>query len=187
MSSCIDLTGQTFGRLFVLARRGSQVTKHGTFALWRCRCICGKKITTRGTSLRFGSTKSCGCLNREISAARLLKVNFRHGMTHTPEYRAYQHAKKRCTNPRDAAWKDYGGRGIEFQFISFDEFFRHLGAKPSPRHSLDRIENNGHYAIGNVKWSTKLEQMNNRRTYATTKRICCADCGSTNFRRLIPD
>ena len=84
----------------------------------------------------------------------------------TPEYHAYKGAKLRCNNPRNKNYKDYGGRGIEMRFQNFNEFLSHLGRKPSPRHSLDRIDNNGHYEIGNVRWATRGEQAHNRRKAA---------------------
>jgi hypothetical protein len=89
--------------------------------------------------------------------------NKTHGMGETPEYFAYMNAKKRCTNDKDKRWKDYGGRGIKFNFSSFEEFFAVLGRKPSPAHSLDRKENDGHYEPGNVRWATPQEQRMNQR------------------------
>ena len=78
------------------------------------------------------------------------------------EYRAYRHAKTRCNLPSVPCYGYYGGRGIEFRFTSFQEFFAALGVKPSPSHSIDRINNDGHYEAGNVRWATRIEQRNNR-------------------------
>jgi len=72
-------------------------------------------------------------------------------------------ARNRCSNPRDKAFKYYGARGIEFRFKSFEEFVEALGPWPGPGYSVDRKNNDGHYEPGNVKWSTKSEQMRNRR------------------------
>jgi hypothetical protein len=89
-----------------------------------------------------------------------------HGMARhnhpTPEYRAYQAAKDRCTNPKNIGWKNYGGRGIKFLFTSFEQFFAELGLRPKGK-SLDRKNNNGHYKPGNVRWATKKEQQKNKR------------------------
>jgi hypothetical protein len=82
----------------------------------------------------------------------------------TPEYRAYHHAKDRCNNSKDKGYPYYGGRGIEFRFKSFEEFITHIGLKPNPRLSLDRIKNDGHYEIGNVQWATRSQQTKNRRS-----------------------
>ena len=80
----------------------------------------------------------------------------------------YRRAKSRCTNPNITQWEDYGGRGIEFRFNSFQEFIKELGSRPDG-YTLDRIDNDGHYEIGNVKWSTRKEQGQNKRTYKTNK------------------
>lgn len=81
----------------------------------------------------------------------------------TPEYRAYQHAKDRCRNPNNNRWAIYGGRGIEFRFDSFKEFYGAVGERPSHAHSLDRIDTDGHYERGNLRWATRSEQAFNRR------------------------
>ena len=78
------------------------------------------------------------------------------------ESRAYSNAIQRCTDPMHPYFARYGGRGIEFRFKSFDEFIQHIGAKPSANLSLDRINNDGHYEIGNVRWATQEQQLANR-------------------------
>ena len=90
-------------------------------------------------------------------------------LTSYPEYSIYRKAKSRCTNRNAECWKDYGGRGIEFRFTSFEEFYKHLGPRPTPAHSLDRYPNNdGHYEPGNVRWATPAEQSANRRPRTCT-------------------
>lgn len=79
-------------------------------------------------------------------------------------YWVYHDAKRRCVNPKHKRFSDYGGRGIEFRFKSFKEFLEHLGPRPL-NYTLDRIDNNGHYEIGNVRWITMTEQQHNKRTY----------------------
>jgi hypothetical protein len=69
----------------------------------------------------------------------------------------------RCRNPNDPYYHLYGGSGIEVEIASFEEFFEHVGPRPSPKHSIDRIDNNGNYAIGNIRWATQTEQNNNKR------------------------
>ena len=83
------------------------------------------------------------------------------------EYQAAQNAKQRCEYAGDRAYKRYGGRGIQFKFAGAAEAYRYIlesiGPRPSPEHSLDRIDNEGHYEPGNLRWSTQVEQMANRR------------------------
>lgn len=86
-----------------------------------------------------------------------------------PEYRAYIAAKKRCTNPNTQDWPLYGGRGIRFLFSSFQEFLAEIGSKPSSQHSIDRIDTDGHYCAGNVRWATAHEQRVNQRPKGTSE------------------
>jgi hypothetical protein len=86
-----------------------------------------------------------------------------HRQYKTPEYRCYISAKSRCNNPNLPEYQYYGGRGIEFRFSSFPEFLESIGPRPSRRHSIDRINNDGHYEPGNVRWATQIEQLRNRR------------------------
>jgi hypothetical protein len=81
------------------------------------------------------------------------------------EYRAYESAKRRCTDTTRENWESYGGRGIKFLFTSFEQFFAELGFKPEPKHlySLDRIDNNGNYEPGNIRWATQKQQLANKR------------------------
>jgi hypothetical protein len=78
-------------------------------------------------------------------------------MSGSREYRSYQAAKFRCSNPKCCKWQYYGGRGIKFLFTSFEQFFAELGPRPTGT-TLDRIENDGNYEPGNVRWATWHEQ-----------------------------
>ena len=80
----------------------------------------------------------------------------------TPEYMAFVDARRRCEQPSRVQYALYGGRGIKFLFKDFEEFYSVLGKRPE-KHSLDRIDNDGHYCASNVKWSTQSEQNKNRR------------------------
>lgn len=81
----------------------------------------------------------------------------------TPEYWAYREARSRCLNKRHPNYRNYGQRGIKFLFENFNQFLIEIGKRPSKIYSLDRINNDGHYEIGNVRWATKSEQRRNMR------------------------
>lgn len=81
----------------------------------------------------------------------------------SPEFGAYWNAMYRCTHPSAPRYRHYGGRGIEFRFSSFGEFYAEVGPRPSNKHSIDRINNDGHYEIGNVRWATQKQQVANSR------------------------
>lgn len=158
-----DITGQRFGRLIVIQRSERKSCREW---LWECVCDCGNVIETAGSRLRNATSRSCGCLQKEWAsnfAKHLIAENITHGLSSTPEYAAYANAKDRCINSNNQSWKDYGGRGIEFRFASFEQFIAHIGRKPSSDFSLDRIDNDSHYMIGNVQWSTESQQKWNRR------------------------
>jgi hypothetical protein len=94
-----------------------------------------------------------------------MPYNLKHGMSFAPEYQVYATAKDRCTNPNSQRWESHGARGIEFRFPSFEVFYEHIGKRPEGDYSLERIDNNGHYELGNVKWATRSEQQKNKRTF----------------------
>jgi hypothetical protein len=98
-------------------------------------------------------------------------TNFKHGLIHTPEYRAWGAMKTRCLNPNYPDYPNWGGRGItvyEPWITDFMAFYQYMGQRPSPTHSIDRYPNpNGNYEPGNVRWATKQEQSENRRPTTT--------------------
>ena len=140
-------------------------------AVWRCRCTCMKCVTVAAGNLASGHTKSCGqCLTK-------LQGRVKHGGARrgaiTPEYSAYTNAKTRCRNTARKDFKNYGGRNIRFRFRSFTVFLNALktpnnpsGLRPSPEHSLDRVNNHKSYQIGNIRWATRSQQNLNRRKAA---------------------
>jgi hypothetical protein len=152
--------GERIGRWTVQGLSHYSEDRH--FRMIRVKCDCGSEKVRRESLIRFGDSRSCGCLIKE---ACVNKPNARkHGMRNSPEYRTYAAAKARCRNPNTISYPNYGGRGIEFRFESFEEFYQELGPKPSADYSINRIDNDGHYEKGNVEWATRKEQRRNRRS-----------------------
>lgn len=92
------------------------------------------------------------------------KSNIIHGMKGTPTYMSWMSMKSRCNNPNNVSYKNYGGRGITVckRWYNFKNFYEDMGQKPNGL-SLDRIDNDGNYEPSNCKWSTWVEQNNNKR------------------------
>jgi hypothetical protein len=82
--------------------------------------------------------------------------------------------QQRCTNPNAQGFEYYGGRGIKFLFSCFAEFYLDVGQRPTPEHSIDRINNDGHYEPGNVRWATRSMQNSNKRPPSAEASSCAA-------------
>lgn len=145
-----DITGQKFGKWTVVSYAG----RNDNSTTWNCICECGTKSQVNGQNLRTGKTHSCGCAVTT------------HGASHTAEYRCWSSMIARCYNKNVRNYKDYGGRGISIcdrWRHSFENFIADVGLKPTPGHSIDRIDVNGNYEPGNVRWATQKEQCLNQR------------------------
>lgn len=149
------ITGKKFHKLTVISIYGRTKAKK---ILWLCLCDCGgRAIRTESKLLVPGYAASCGCDYRKLGGISGNPYN------RPPEYNCYISAKCRCTNPNAQAYANYGGRGIEFRFNSYQEFINELGYRPGPGYELDRIDNNRHYEAGNVRWTTRSVNAINRR------------------------
>lgn len=158
--------GKVYGRLTVVALAPLDKQKRRRYL---CRCVCGSVKPYDWHSIK--STRkyqSCGCLRYSLIREKVTKhgeARVRNG-TVTTEYRTWTHIIGRCENQNDTAWPNYGGRGIaicrEWR-ESFQAFLAHVGRRPAPGFSIDRVDNDGNYEPGNVRWATKSQQALNRR------------------------
>ncbi len=157
--------GRKFGRLTpLLVPMARVITKNGEkVTIVACSCDCGAFSTPKRSNLVSGNTLSCGC-----GEAYARTQNRRlHGMTDTPEHIVWMRMIDRCANPKNNRYYAYGARGITVCAAwvrSFQVFYDSVGPRPSSEHSLDRVNNDGSYEHGNVRWATRIEQANNKRT-----------------------
>jgi hypothetical protein len=156
MGGLKDISGKRFGSLTALSHISTK-------RKWLCKCDCGKIKDVNTQHLRLGTTRSCGCLNSEMSATR----QFKHGKINTPEYVSWNGLKGRCLNPRNAKYPHYGGRGIkvcERWMVSFQAFLKDMGTRPTVQHSIERKDINGNYEPSNCVWATADIQSRNKTT-----------------------
>lgn len=153
-----DLAGQVFGRLTALEYKG---TDKGRLALWNCLCECGTKKVVKGSLLTRGRTKSCGCLNKELTTA----ARKTHGMSRTPFYQVWNTMIMRCHNSNVKSFESYGARGIKVceRWRTFENFKTDMWPGYKPGLTLDRLDNNKGYDPGNCEWATPRQQANNTR------------------------
>lgn len=151
--------GEIFGRLTVL----SEAPRRKHFRYWLCQCSCGSPPKEIRHNSLGELTKSCGCLRAE-RAQTTGRKNSTHGRARTPEYIAWNNMWGRCTNPNDIGYLDYKDRLPPAIWRDFQTFFDDMGPRPSPKHSLERVDNSKPYGPSNCVWATLKEQNRNKST-----------------------
>lgn len=156
-----SLVGNKFSRLLVMSVAGYTLPPCGK-AEWFyvCKCECGNEKNVSGQNLIKGASRSCGCMQKEHGAT----INLKHGASYSPTYNSWAGMIQRCTNNKHDAFKNYGERGITVcdRWQVFENFLHDMGHRPDGK-TLDRIDNDKGYFLGNCRWATPKEQTSNKR------------------------
>ncbi len=172
----VDLTGQRFGKLSVICRRGENDKFNGP--VFVCKCDCGSTAEIGSSNLRDGTTKSCGCLKTKHGHSS-------HDFPNSPTYITWAGMKARCNNPDATSYDIYGGRGIlvcQRWNDDFSHFFADMGKRPEGT-TLDRVNNNGRYEPSNCRWVTQKDQFTNSSS-KTNKHFQPTDVQGQKFGQL---
>ncbi|MDD1677763.1 MAG: hypothetical protein LUO93_01080 [Methanomicrobiales archaeon] len=156
-------------QLDVPAKEGN---KSGTKTVMssRVRCVCGTEKILANSYLRTGNTNGCGCSRARAMCASSTK----HGKSNTPNHKLWSSIKWRIANLAGYADVKMHPEWVD-DFPAFDAFIETLGPKPTPKHTLDRMDASGNYAPGNLRWADKSTQSANRRPFDVAKNLFGGD------------
>ena len=164
MGKFIDITGKSFNRLTALYPVRNE-TRH---IMWMCKCVCGREVITRSSSLTSGNTQSCGCLKKDASSAAHTRHGHSCGSKVTATYSSWYAMLSRCSNPNDISYKYYGAKGITVcdrwnpkAGGSFDNFLIDMKERPTGC-TIGRIKGNDNYYPENCEWQTSEQQIKER-------------------------
>lgn len=174
----VDVVIRTVAGAVTIIRRLGTDAHYNTNV--EAKCFCGTVFVTRLKSLKSGNTSSCGCYRDALRKTRNIGQTYTldHGHAtrngRTDSYDRWANIIQRCENPKNPGYRWYGARGIAICAEwrnSFESFFKHVGPCPAPGLSLDRIDNDGNYEPGNVRWATITEQIHNSRTKKENRHV----------------
>ncbi len=138
MSSTPIELGSRYGRLTVIRRDGGR--------RYVCLCDCGEDIRVLACHLRNGHIKSCGCSTGGLKHGKC-RVHYK-----SPEYNSYSWARQACRTRGSKYFPRFGGRGIQFEFDNFVDFYNYVGNRPGSDYRLERIDPDGNFEKGNLQW-----------------------------------
>lgn len=150
------------GRIVIRELPPRPAAKGKTRRVLLCRC---EKCNHESEVLYQNRIHGCPRCRYDAMRGKTVFANYLHGMHDSPTHQSWRAMRRRCNAPQDAAYANYGGRGIRVcdRWATFKNFLADMGLRPNEAHSIERINNDGDYEPGNCKWATDTEQAHNKR------------------------